>query len=87
MGKSHPKGESPEPEIQGLKSKIPNPKPYHPPPPPPPPPPPEEPPPPELDPGAVDEEEMALENDPPSEEAKPAAPRALQVVPEYHAGE
>ena len=45
---------------------------YQPPPPPPPPPPPEEPPPPlpELEPGATDEEEMALESALPKEEAK-----------------
>jgi len=45
---------------------------YHPPPPPPPPPPPEEPPPDEpLElPGAVEAEEMALANPPPSDEEK-----------------
>ena len=45
---------------------------YQPPPPPPPPPPPDEPPPPppELEPGAVDDEEMALLSDEPRSEEK-----------------
>jgi len=62
---------------------------YQPPPPPPPPPPPDPPPPPPplLEPGADEEDEMALENEPLSELAKPAAPNALHPAPEYQEGE
>ena len=63
-------------------------RPYQPPPPPPPPPPPEEPPPPlpELEPGAVDEEEIASEKEEPNDEAKPAAEKEFREEPEYHTG-
>ncbi len=56
---------------------------YQPPPPPPPPPPPDDPPPPlpELDPGAVEEEEMALDSELPSEEEKPPTLKALHATP------
>src|ERR1019366_988109 len=59
---------------------------YQPPPPPPPPPPPDPPPPPPLDPGTDEEDEIAPENEPLSELAKPVAPNALQPVPEYQEG-
>jgi len=62
---------------------------YHPPPPPPPPPPPEEPPPPlpELDPGAVDDEEMAELNALAKDVAKPAPKLELwKRVPLYQTG-
>ena len=65
---------------------------YQPPPPPPPPPPPEEPPPPppellpELEPGAWDAEEIALDNDEPSCDEKPAMLPVFHADPEYHAG-
>jgi len=63
---------------------------YHPPPPPPPPPPPEEPPPPppplnpELEPGAVEDEEMALDKEPAKAEAKPPPREKSRSRPEYH---
>ena len=62
-------------------------RPYHPPPPPPPPPPPENPPPPppELIPGAELAAAIALEKDPPKEEAKAAAPKGWR--PLYQPGE
>ena len=61
---------------------------YQPPPPPPPPPPPEEPPPPppELEPGAVEEEAMALLRLPPRAPANPPAPKRRQSEPEYQPG-
>jgi protein TonB len=61
---------------------------YHAPPPPPPPPPPEEPPPPppDLDPGAVEEAEIALLKELPTDRAKLATPELPQVVPEYQLG-
>jgi len=61
---------------------------YQAPPPPPPPPPPEEPPPPppELDPGAVDEEEMALLRALPIDPAKLPMRELSQPEPEYHRG-
>ena len=61
---------------------------YQPPPPPPPPPPPDEPPPspPELDPGAVDEDEMALLSEVPRFVEKPPMSRMFQPGPAYHAG-
>src|SRR4029078_3404270 len=58
---------------------------HQPPTPPPPPPPPEEPPPPppELDPGACDAEEIALDSEELSSEEKPATLAAFQADPEY----
>ena len=62
---------------------------YQPPPPPPPPPPPEEPPPPlpELDPGADEEEDIALDSDDPRLAENPEAPILFQSVPAYQRGE
>ena len=62
---------------------------YQPPPPPPPPPPPDDPPPPlpELEPGALDDEDMALDNDDPKLAENPVVLKLLQLVPEYQAGE
>ncbi len=62
---------------------------YHPPPPPPPPPPPDDPPPPlpELEPGAVEDDDIAPEKELPSDEAKSPAEREEKDVPEYQAGE
>lgn len=61
---------------------------YHDPPPPPPPPPPEEPPPPppDLDPGAVEDDEIALLKEVPTDPAKLPIRELSQVLPEYHPG-
>ena len=62
---------------------------YHPPPPPPPPPPPEDPPPPlpELEPGAVDEDDIAEEREEPRLEAKdPGLKECPPPPPEYQVG-
>jgi hypothetical protein len=61
---------------------------YQPPPPPPPPPPPEEPPPPlpDFEPGACDDEEMALFSDLPSWDENAPNLAASNPGPEYHAG-
>jgi hypothetical protein len=62
---------------------------YQPPPPPPPPPPPDEPPPPdpEDDPGAVEDDEIALENELLKLEVKADAENEPRAAPEYHEGE
>ena len=57
---------------------------YHPPPPPPPP---DDPLLPELDPGAVDEEDIALEKALPIDVANIEAVEAFQLGPEYQSGE
>ena len=61
---------------------------YHPPPPPPPPPPPEKPPPllPELEPGAVDEEATAFDNEEPRDDENPAGLKLSQLEPLYQFG-
>jgi len=62
---------------------------HQPPPPPPPPPPPDEPPPPEPedDPGAVEDDEIALENELLKFDAKSEAENEAKAAPEYHEGE
>jgi hypothetical protein len=62
---------------------------HQPPPPPPPPPPPDEPPPPdpEDDPGAVEDDEIALENELLKLDVKAVAENDPNAVPEYHEGE
>jgi hypothetical protein len=62
---------------------------YQPPPPPPPPPPPDEPPPPEPedDPGAVEEDEIALENELLKLDVKVTAENDPKDPPEYQEGE
>ena len=62
---------------------------YQPPPPPPPPPPPEKPPPlePEEDPGEVEDDETALENELLKLDVKFVAENDAKAAPEYHEGE
>jgi hypothetical protein len=62
---------------------------HQPPPPPPPPPPPDEPPPPdpEDDPGAVEDDEIALENELLKLDVKAVAENDPNAAPEYHEGE